>query len=362
MSASAATMAPASLLSVRGVSKGFPLGAGLFGGAGGVVRALDDVSFEVPRGKTVGLVGESGCGKTTMGHTIMGGLIADRGEIVFDDPDLGAIDIAHADKALRRRVRLNMQMVFQDPNAALNPRMNLFDLVAEPLVINKLLPKAELKPRVAELLEQVGLSPRYMERYPHALSGGQRQRVVIARALAMNPRLVVADEPISALDVSIQAQTLNLLKDLQASHRLTYLFIAHDLSVVNYFTDETVVMYLGRVVETGATGTLFKDPLHPYTAALIRSVPRLGRGKATGKRAPEGEVPSAAKPPPGCHFHPRCPYAQPICVSDVPTLRTISPGRQARCHFAGELPLAADIAAATSSGTGSWTNKAQASP
>jgi oligopeptide/dipeptide ABC transporter ATP-binding protein len=329
------------LLAVRGVSKHFVVGANVLGGGGSIVRALDDVWFEVPHGITVGLVGESGCGKTTMGHTIMGGLSANGGEIVFDDPELGQVDIAHADKQLRRHVRRNMQMVFQDPNASLNPRMPLVDLVAEPLVINRMLPRAAIRPRVAELLEQVGLSSRYMDRYPHALSGGQRQRVVMARALAMNPKLVVADEPISALDVSIQAQTLNLMKDLQVEHHLTYLFIAHDLSVVNYFADETVVMYLGRVVEAGRTRTMFKAPLHPYTAALLNSVPQLGRGKRMGKRAPEGEVPSAANPPSGCHFHPRCPYAQPICTSDVPALRTISPGRQARCHFAGELPLTA---------------------
>ena len=322
------------LLSVRGVSKSFPLRGGF------AVRALDDVSFDVPPGTTVGIAGESGCGKTTMGHVIMGGLIAEKGEILLDDPELGQIDIAHADKKLRHHVRLNMQMVFQDPNASLNPRMSLFDLVAEPLVINRLLPRAALKPRVAVLLEQVGLSSRYMERYPHALSGGQRQRVVIARALAMNPRLIVADEPISALDVSVQAQTLNLLKDLQLEHRLTYLFIAHNLSVMNYFADSTVVMYLGRVVEAGPTRTMFQAPLHPYTAALLSSVPRLGAGKAAGKRAPEGEVPSAANPPSGCHFHPRCPFAQPLCRAEVPALRTVSPGRRARCHFAGELDLA----------------------
>jgi peptide/nickel transport system ATP-binding protein len=331
------------LLSVRHVSKTFPLGGGLLGGSAGEVRALDDVSFDVPHGAIVGLVGESGCGKTTMGHTIMGGLTASAGEIVFDDPDLGPVDIVKADKAQLRKVRLNMQMVFQDPNASLNPRMTLFDLVAEPLIINRLLPKAELKPRVAELLEQVGLSRRFMDRYPHALSGGQRQRVVIARALAMNPKLVVADEPISALDVSIQAQTLNLMKDLQTSHQLTYLFIAHDLSVVKYFTDQTVVMYLGRVVETGATRTMFQAPLHPYTSALLNSVPRLGRGKSLRKRAPEGEVPSAANPPKGCHFHPRCGYATDICRTTVPALREIAPGRQARCHFAGELALGIDV-------------------
>jgi len=330
------------LLSVRHVSKTFPIGAGLLGGTTGEVRALDDVSFDVPHGTIVGLVGESGCGKTTMGHTIMGGLKASAGEIVFDDPSLGPVDVVKADKAQLRKLRLNLQMVFQDPNASLNPRMTLFDLVSEPLAINRLLPRSGMRARVAELLEQVGLSRRFMDRYPHALSGGQRQRVVIARALAMNPKLVVADEPISALDVSIQAQTLNLLKDLQASHQLTYLFIAHDLSVVNYFTDQTVVMYLGRVVETGRTRTMFREPLHPYTWALINSVPRLGRGKTLRKRAAAGEVPSAANPPTGCHFHPRCPFAQDICRTTIPEMREIVPGRQARCHFAGELPLVID--------------------
>lgn len=328
------------LLSVRHVSKSFPTGAGLLGSTTREVRALDDVSFDVPHGAIVGLVGESGCGKTTMGHTIMGGLRANAGEIVFDDPDLGPVDVVKADKAQLTKVRLNLQMVFQDPNASLNPRMSLFDLVAEPLVVNRLLPRVELRPRVAELLEQVGLSRRFMDRYPHALSGGQRQRVVIARALAMNPKLVVADEPISALDVSIQAQTLNLLKDLQLSHQLTYLFIAHDLSVVNYFTDHTVVMYLGRVVEIGRTRTMFQSPLHPYTSMLLNSVPRLGRGKSVRSRPAQGEVPSAANPPGGCHFHPRCPFAQELCRTTVPELREIVPGRQARCHFAGELSLA----------------------
>jgi peptide/nickel transport system ATP-binding protein len=239
-----------------------------------------------------------------------------------------------------RHVRLNMQMIFQDPNASLNPRMRLFDLVAEPLLINKVLSGPALEERVVQLLEQVGLSPRYLRRHPHALSGGQRQRVVIARALALNPLLVVADEPISALDVSIQAQTLNLLKDLQASHRLTYLFIAHDLGVVNHFTDTTVVMYLGRVMETGATRDVFRRPLNPYTEALIGSVPRIGRRRQSERRVAAGEVPSAARPPSGCHFHPRCPYAQEICRLEVPALRQIKPGRTSRCHFAETLELA----------------------
>jgi peptide/nickel transport system ATP-binding protein len=332
------TEAP-NILEVRGVSKSFTMGAGIFRRDAGVIRALDDISFAVPTGSTVGLVGESGCGKSTMGHVIMGGLRADAGEIVFTDPDQGQVNLVGAGKDTLRHVRLNMQMIFQDPNASLNPRMRLFDLIAEPLVINKVLSGRALEERVVQLLEQVGLSPRYMWRHPHALSGGQRQRVVIARALALNPLLVVADEPISALDVSIQAQTLNLLKDLQQERKLTYLFIAHDLGVVNHFTDTTVVMYLGRVMETGVTRDVFRQPLNPYTEALIGSVPRIGERKRGNRRVTAGEVPSAAIPPSGCHFHPRCPYAQDICRKEVPALRGIRPGRQSRCHFAETLEL-----------------------
>ena len=318
------------LLSVRNVSKTFTIAGGLFDRASGTVRALDDVSFDVPSGTTVGLVGESGCGKSTMGHVIMGGLAASAGSILFDDPALGSIDLLQADAQTRRKTRLNMQMIFQDPNASLNPRMTLLDLIGEPLLINKVLKGAALTDRVAELLEQVGLSTRYMRRYPHALSGGQRQRVVIARALALNPGLVVADEPISALDVSIQAQTLNLMKDLQVERKLTYLFIAHDLGVVNHFTDTTVVMYLGRVVETGRTAQIFSRPLHPYSEALIGSVPRIGAAKGPRKKPAVGEVPSAMNPPTGCHFHPRCAYAADICRSDVPPLRAMGDGRASR--------------------------------
>ena len=327
------------LLVVRNVSKTFTIAGGLFDRSSGTVRALDDVSFNVPTGTTVGLVGESGCGKSTMGHVIMGGLAANAGSILFDDPALGQVDLVEADAQTRRKTRLNMQMIFQDPNASLNPRMTLLDLIGEPLVINKVLKGAALTDRVAELLEQVGLSTRYMRRYPHALSGGQRQRVVIARALALNPSLVVADEPISALDVSIQAQTLNLMKDLQIARKLTYLFVAHDLGVVNHFTDTTVVMYLGRVVETGRTAQVFNKPLHPYSEALIGSVPRIGAAKGPRKKPAVGEVPSAMNPPTGCHFHPRCAYAADICRTDVPLLQAMGDGRASRCHFAGDLTL-----------------------
>jgi oligopeptide/dipeptide ABC transporter ATP-binding protein len=327
------------LLDVQGVSKTFSIAGGLFDRARGTVRALDDVSFTVAVGTTVGLVGESGCGKSTMGHVIMGGLAANAGRILFDDPTLGLTDLVKADEASRRKTRLNMQMIFQDPNSSLNPRMTLLDLIGEPLVINGVLKGHALDDRVAELLEQVGLSTRYLRRYPHALSGGQRQRVVIARALALNPRLVVADEPISALDVSIQAQTLNLMKDLQAERQLTYLFIAHDLGVVNHFTDTTVVMYLGRVVETGRTTQIFRAPRHPYSEMLIGSVPRIG-DKGHRQKPAVGEVPSAMNPPAGCHFHPRCPYAQDRCRTEVPALLPMGDGRMARCHFSETLTLA----------------------
>ncbi len=327
------------LLDVRNVSKTFTIAGGLFDRARGTVRALDDVSFTVPAGTTVGLVGESGCGKSTMGHVIMGGLSANGGQIMFDDPKLGLTNLVGADEATRRQTRLNMQMVFQDPNSSLNPRMTLLDLIGEPLVINNVLRGPAVEDRVAQLLEQVGLSTRYLRRYPHALSGGQRQRVVIARALALNPRLVVADEPISALDVSIQAQTLNLMKDLQAERALTYLFIAHDLGVVNHFTDTTVVMYLGRVMETGRTSQIFSRPRHPYSETLIAAVPRIGATKGHRQKPAVGEVPSAMNPPTGCHFHPRCAYATDLCRTEVPALRPVGDGRMARCHFADTLSL-----------------------
>ncbi len=330
---------PVPLLEVRDLQKYFPITRGLLRRTVGQVRAVDGVSFSIPAGKTLGLVGESGSGKSTTGHCIMRGLSVTGGEIVFQDETLGPVDLASADPRTLRAVRRNLQMVFQDPNASLNPRMTLLELVGEPLIVNGVAKGKALEDRVAELLERVGLSSSYLYRYPHAFSGGQRQRIVIARALALNPQLVVADEPVSALDVSIQAQTLNLLKDLQAEFNLTYLFIAHDLSVVEHFSDLVAVMYVGRIVEHAATDALYRTPKHPYTEALLASAPRPDPKARRERIVLRGEIPSPANPPSGCHFHPRCRYAEAICSQEEPPLLEVAPGHHARCHFADTLQL-----------------------
>ena len=329
----------APLLEVKNLRLYFPIQSGLFRRTVGHVKAVDDVTFTVPSGKTLGLVGESGCGKSTTGHCIMRGLTPTSGEIIFYDQNLGAVDLARADAKVLRRVRQNLQMVFQDPNASLNPRMNLLELVGEPLVVNRVAKGKGLKDRVVDLLERVGLSSSYLYRYPHAFSGGQRQRIVIARALALKPQLVVADEPVSALDVSIQAQTLNLLRDLQDEFALTYLFIAHDLSVVEHFSDYVAVMYVGRIVEQAPTEVLYKRPGHPYTEALLSSAPRADPRARRERIVLQGEVPSPASPPSGCYFHPRCRYAEAICVTTEPPLLELRPGHLSRCHFAQSLNL-----------------------
>lgn len=327
------------ILEVQNLKKHYPITAGLLRRTVGHVKAVDGVSFSVPQGKTLGLVGESGCGKSTLGHTIMRGHEPTDGAILFRDPDLGVVDIASADRKTLHAVRRNMQMIFQNPNASLNPRITLQEIIGEPLVVNDGLRGAPLRDRVAELLRTVGLEPEYMQRFPHAFSGGQRQRVVIARALALNPKFIVADEPTSALDVSIQAQTLNLLQDLQEQFGLSYLFIAHDLSVVEHISDEVAVMYVGRIVEKAPTERLYHLPRHPYTEALLSSIPRPDP-RAKKKRVPLlGDVPSPTDPPSGCYFHPRCRYVQPLCKRETPPLIEVEPNHFAACHFADELEL-----------------------
>ncbi|MDE2635821.1 MAG: ATP-binding cassette domain-containing protein [Chloroflexota bacterium] len=327
------------VLEVRNLKKYYPVRAGLLRREAGQVKAVDDISFDIPAQKTLGLVGESGCGKTTAAHTIMRGLEPTGGHVIFHDPQLGAVDLSSADKETLFKVRKNMQMVFQDPQSSLNPRMTLLDLIGEPLTIYKIAKGQELIDRVAELLKHVGLRPEYMRRFPHAFSGGQRQRIGIARALALNPRFIVADEPTSALDVSIQAQTLNLLQDLQDEFSLSYLFIAHDLSVVEHISDFVAVMYVGKIVEQADTRRLYHNPKHPYTEALLSSIPRPDP-KIQKRRVPvRGELPNPADPPTGCYFHPRCPYAEAICSQEEPPLQEVEPGHVAACHFSDKLTL-----------------------
>jgi oligopeptide transport system ATP-binding protein len=320
------------LLEVSGLVKHFPVGGGFLGRNEGVVRAIDGVSFAIRRGETLGLVGESGCGKTTTGRCILQLERPTRGRIAFEGAELTDL----SDDALRR-VRRRMQVIFQDPYSSLNPRMTVGQILAEPLKVHGIVPdEAGRARRVAELLSQVGLLPQHADRYPHQLSGGQRQRVGIARALAMEPSLIVCDEPVSALDVSIQAQIINLLEELQERLGLTYLFIAHDLSVVRHISDRVAVMYLGKIVELADRQALYEDPLHPYTRALLSAVPIPDpQLEAHRERIVlRGEVPSPLNPPSGCVFHPRCPIAIDRCAAEIPPLREIKPGHWAACHLA----------------------------
>jgi len=320
-----------SLLEVKDLRKHFRVSGGI-GRASGTVRAVDGVSFSIRRGETLGLVGESGCGKTTTGRCV---LLLERptsGHIVFEGVDLAGL----TDEALRK-TRRRMQVIFQDPYSSLNPRMTIGQIIAEPLKVHGIVPdEAGRTARVRELLEQVGLAPQHAQRYPHQLSGGQRQRVGVARALAMEPSLIVCDEPVSALDVSIQAQIVNLLEDLQKRLGLTYLFIAHDLSVVRHISDRVIVMYLGKIVEVADRTSLYEDPVHPYTRALLSAVP-IPDPKLEARRERtvlRGEVPSPLNPPSGCVFHPRCPIAEARCSAEVPVLREIRPGHWGACHLA----------------------------
>ena len=327
------------LLRVRHLKKFFPITAGVFRSTVGHVRAVDDVSFDVYEGETLGLVGESGCGKTTTSRCVLRAVQPSAGEILFRRKNDEIVDLAKLTRDELRPIRAEIQMIFQDPFGSLNPRMTLFDNVGEPLLVNGMTSRSERMDRVAELLKLVGLRPEFMHRFPHAFSGGQRQRIGIARALSTNPRLVVADEPVSALDVSVQAQVLNLMLELRRRLGLTFLFVAHDLSVVRHISDRVAVMYVGQLVELAPTRSLFSRPRHPYSAALMRAVPVPDPRIPVGEVTLKGEVPSPANPPSGCYFHPRCRFATDRCKAEAPALREPTPGHFVRCHYADELDL-----------------------
>jgi len=328
------------LLRVSGLQKLFPIRKGFLKRTVGHVRAVDGVSFHIDEGETLGLVGESGCGKTTTARCILRAIEPTAGEVFMRVADGSVVEVGKLRRAELRALRREMQMIFQDPFTSLNPRMTLLDLVGEPLFVHGLRSRREREERVADLLRRVGLRPEYMRRFPHAFSGGERQRIGIARALALRPRLVVADEPVSALDVSVQAQILNLLQDLQTELRLTYLFVAHDLSVVRHISNRVAVMYVGRMVELAETEALFSRPKHPYTAALLSAVPEPDPRMRSQRIVLQGEVANPAAPPGGCYFHPRCPHAIEMCRTQAPSWRELSPGHFVGCHRAEELQLA----------------------
>jgi oligopeptide/dipeptide ABC transporter ATP-binding protein len=316
------------LLEVRNLKKYFPIKGGIMRRTIGHVKAVDDVSFFVRHGETLGIVGESGCGKSTTGRLILRLIEPTGGQVLFEGTDLASLS-----KSQMRSMRQHLQMVFQDPYASLNPRMTVGSIIAEPLLVNKKATKAEAEKKAAELMEIVGLSPSKLKAYPHEFSGGQRQRIGIARALALNPKLIIADEAVSALDVSIQSQVLNLMKDLQEQYKLSYLFISHNLSVVKHISDRVGVMYLGRMVEIGDKRGLYSNPLHPYTQALLSAVPEPNPKLKRERIILTGDVPSPANPPSGCAFHPRCPKAHDLCKQVRPSMIKINEEQFVACHL-----------------------------
>jgi oligopeptide transport system ATP-binding protein len=320
------------ILEVRDLTKYFPIRKGLFSRTVGQVKAVDGISFDVHAGEVLGLVGESGCGKTTAGRCILQLIAPTAGSVRFEGQELVGLP-----RRKMRPLRRRMQIVFQDPYSSLNPRLTVGSILREAITTHKLASGRAASARVAELLERVGLSPAHAARYPHEFSGGQRQRIGIARALAVDPRLIVADEPVSALDVSIQAQIVNLLRDLQRELQLTYIFVAHDLSVVKHISDRVAVMYLGTIAELAGSAELYRNPRHPYTVSLLSAIPVADPDRPRNRIVLHGDVPNPANPPSGCRFHTRCFMAQPVCSQEVPLLREVAPGHWSACHFAEQV-------------------------
>ncbi|UCF92133.1 MAG: ATP-binding cassette domain-containing protein [Desulfobacterales bacterium] len=328
------------LLEIRNLKKHFPIYKGIFRSAAGWVKAVDGISLKLKKGEVLGLVGESGCGKTTAGRSILRLLEPTAGEVLFySHGQAEPINVTTAPPKVIKKLRQDMQIIYQDPQSSLNERMTVGSIVSEPLLVHKIGAPSDREQEAEKLLKAVGLEGDHMARYPHQFSGGQRQRIAIARALCLKPKLIIADEAVSALDVSIQAQVLLLLKELQNEFNLTYIFITHDLAVVRYITNRVAVMYLGRIVESAATEELFNNPQHPYSEALISAVPVPDPDYRVRRILLQGDVPSPIDPPPGCHFHPRCRYAEDICRNETPTYRELSPDRFVSCHLADKLNL-----------------------